>query len=782
MSDAGDEIRVLYVDDDPDVADLTATALERADDRFVVETVPDTETALGRLDDDVDCVVSEYDMPDRTGVEFLCLVRERVPGLPFVLFTDTGSESVASEAISAGVTDYLRKDAHADGAAILANRIGNAVDGHRAERERRRHLDAIETAQEGIAILDDEEFVYVNEAYASLYGYDPDDLVGERWEQVYPDDETAVIHEEVLPTVRADGQWHGETTGLRADGSTFVEDHRLATTDRGELVCSVRDVSDRRERTRQFEAVFDNTYTFTGLLDPDGTVREANETALEFGGVDREAVVGKRLWETCWFAASETARSTVRKAVQQARSGDLFRDEVRIQGTDRAVVIDFSIRPITDEAGTVTSLVPEGREITDRKQRERELRRSERRLEAVFEDPKMLVGVLSPDGRLRKANRTAMELIDADHEEVVGEPFWETPWWPGDDRAAVREWVERAADGEYVEYESDHVNSGPERRSVSGTIRPVTDESGAVVSLIASARDTTERREHRRALRRRNERLDEFASVVSHDLRNPLNVATGHLSVAQRQVESAHLDETAHALERMEDLIEDLLTLAKADDRVADFESVDLAAVARDCWRNVSSPGTTLRVEAEGTINADRSQLQQLLENLFRNSVEHSSTDSRSRTGDSVEHGATSNRTQSGDSVEHGSTGSRTGSDDSVEHGSTSNRTQSGDSAGSDSADRRPEADGGSSTITVGELPDGFYVADDGPGIPEAEREQVFESGYSTDEDGTGFGLSIVSKIAEGHGWTVSVAESERAGTRIEIGGVTRPNDRHPSA
>ncbi|MFD1633774.1 ATP-binding protein, partial [Haloplanus ruber] len=88
----------------------------------------------------------------------------------------------------------------------------------------------------------------------------------------------------------------------------------------------------------------------------------------------------------------------------------------------------------------------------------------------------------------------------------------------------------------------------------------------------------------------------------------------------------------------------------------------------------------------------------------------------------------------------------------------------------------------GSSTITVGELPDGFYVADDGPGIPEAEREQVFESGYSTDEDGTGFGLSIVSKIAEGHGWTVSVAESERAGTRIEIGGVTRPNDRHPSA
>ncbi|GAB3313307.1 hypothetical protein GCM10027355_05500 [Haloplanus salinarum] len=737
MSESGDEIRVLHVDDDPDVADLTAISLERQDERFVVETAHDTGTALDRLDDGVDCVVSDYEMPDGTGIELLETVRDRYPDLPFVLFTGKGSESVASEAISAGVTDYLQKGAHADGYAILANRIDNAVDRYRVDRERRRHLDAIETAQEGIAILDDGEFVYVNEAYASLYGYDPDDLVGEGWERIYPDDETEMIREEVLPTVRAEGKWHGETTGLRADGSTFVEDHRLATTDRGELICSVRDVSDRRERTRQFEAVFDNAYTFVGLLDPDGTVREANRTALEFGGVDRETVVGKPLWETCWFATGERARATVREAVRQARSGDLFRDEVRVQGTDREAIIDFSVRPITDERGEVTSLVPEGREITERKRRERELQRSERRLEAVFEDPKMLVGVLSTDGRLRKANRTAMELLDADHEDVVGVPFPETPWWPEESRADVREWIERAADGEYVEFEADHVDSGTENRSVSGTIRPVTDESGTVVSLIVSARDITERREHERALSRRNERLDEFASVVSHDLRNPLNVASGHLAVARREVESDHLDETAHALERMDDLIEDLLTLAKTDDRVGDFETVDLAAAARDCWRNVSSPDTSLHVEAEGAIRADRSQLQQLFENLFRNSVEH---------------GSTSSRTQSGDTVEHGSTNGRS------------------------------ETDDGSTNVTVGELPGGFYVADDGPGIPEEERERVFESGYSTSTDGTGFGLSIVSKIVETHDWTVDVVESDGGGTRVEITGVTRPSERQSAA
>jgi len=715
MADSvGDGICVLYADDDADAAESTAAVLER-EAGFTVETVGDARAGLDRLDaGDIDCVVSDYELPDRTGVEFLRTVRERSPDLPFVLYTGAGSEVVASEAISAGVTDYLRKDGHADEHASLANRIRTAVERYRAKRARRRRLDAIETAQEGIAILDGGEFVYVNEAYAALYDYDPTDLVGEGWERLYPDDQMNRIREEVLPQVEAEGRWHGETIGLRADGSTFAEDHRLTTTDRGELVCSVRDVSDRRERDRLFEAVFDNTYTFSGLVSPDGTVIEANETALEFAGVDREAVVGEPLWEACWFEATESARQAARKGVRQARSGELYRDEIRLQGSDREAVVDFSIRPITNEQGEVTALVPEGRDITERKRRERELRRSERRLEAVFEDPQMLVGVLSPDGRLRKANRTAMAFVDADHEDLVGQPFPETPWWSEEMRSEVEAWIERAADGEYVEYDAAHSRSETDRRSVNGTIRPVTDASGTIVSLIVSARDTTERRDHERELKRRNDRLNEFTSLVSHDLRNPLNVATGHLSVVRRDAESDHLDETAHALDRMGDLIEDLLTLAQAGERVSDFETVDLAETVRECWRNVSMAGTAIDVETECSIRADRSQLQHLLENLFRNSVEHGSS-SQSAT----------------DEV----------------------------------------------SITVGECEDGFYVADDGPGIPESDRDAVFESGYSTSNDGTGFGLSIVAEIADAHDWEIAVAESAAGGTRFEITGVVSTAD-----
>ncbi|MFB6281060.1 MAG: response regulator, partial [Haloferacaceae archaeon] len=100
-------IRILHVDDEPDFADLAASFLERENDRFVVETATSASDGLDRLADDrFDCIVSDYDMPGRNGIEFLETVREDHPELPFVLYTGKGSEEVASDAISAGVTDY----------------------------------------------------------------------------------------------------------------------------------------------------------------------------------------------------------------------------------------------------------------------------------------------------------------------------------------------------------------------------------------------------------------------------------------------------------------------------------------------------------------------------------------------------------------------------------------------------------------------------------------------------------------------------------------------------
>jgi two-component system, sporulation sensor kinase E len=233
--------------------------------------------------------------------------------------------------------------------------------------------------------------------------------------------------------------------------------------------------------------------------------------------------------------------------------------------------------------------------------------------------------------------------------------------------------------------------------------------NGTVTRIVGIARDVTERVKRETVLRRQNERLDEFAGVVAHDLRNPLHVAQGRTEIVLEELaedgnESEHLPHAQLALERMEDIITDTLVLARQGDKVETPEPVALAEVARQCWDLVETAGASLIVDGACTIAGDPNRLRHVCENLFRNAVEHG--------GDGV-------------------------------------------------------------TIRVGRAGDDtLYVEDDGPGIPPERRAAVFEPGQTSQEDGTGFGLAIVKRIAEAHGWKVTLTESDTGGARFEFSGV----------
>lgn len=153
MTSGRDTIRVVHVDDDPDLAALTATFLERENSRFDVETVASASEGLEFLaDHDVDCIVSDYDMPGRNGIEFLESVRDHDTEVPFLLYTGKGSEEIASGAISAGVTDYLQKEAGTSQYTVLANRISNAVEQYRGRLERQQRSER--QAHQSDALLD----------------------------------------------------------------------------------------------------------------------------------------------------------------------------------------------------------------------------------------------------------------------------------------------------------------------------------------------------------------------------------------------------------------------------------------------------------------------------------------------------------------------------------------------------------------------------------------------------------------------------------------------------
>jgi PAS domain S-box-containing protein len=225
--------------------------------------------------------------------------------------------------------------------------------------------------------------------------------------------------------------------------------------------------------------------------------------------------------------------------------------------------------------------------------------------------------------------------------------------------------------------------------------------NGDVTQIIGITRNITERVKRERQLQNQKEQLDEFASVVSHDLRNPLNIAQGRTELLNNDCESEHLAPLVDSLDRMDEIITDTLTLARQGQAVSDPEPIELVNLVGSCWKNVQTGEATIEIEDEVTIRADRSRLQHVFENLFRNALEHG---------------------------------------------------------------------GANVTVRVGRIGDhGIYVEDTGSGIPEEDRETVFEPGHTSIPGGTGFGLTIVKRIAEAHGWQVAVVSGTEGGARFEF-------------
>ncbi|MEB3831081.1 PAS domain S-box protein [Phormidium sp. CCY1219] len=125
------------------------------------------------------------------------------------------------------------------------------------------------------------------------------------------------------------------------------------------------------ESQRQFSAIFHQTYQFIGLLTPEGIVLEANQTALDFGGIKAGEVIGKPFWEARWWTGSPETQEQLKQAIARAAAGEFLRYEVEVRGAGNTLTpIDFSLKPIADNTGEVILLIPEGRDITQRKQAE----------------------------------------------------------------------------------------------------------------------------------------------------------------------------------------------------------------------------------------------------------------------------------------------------------------------------------------------------------------------------------------------------------------------------
>ncbi len=292
------------------------------------------------------------------------------------------------------------------------------------------------------------------------------------------------------------------------------------------------------------------------------------------------------------------------------------------------------------------------------------------------------VVALDTGDRIHQYNSAAGELFDDRlSRDAIGEPITEVfPELPDAD-----------ADQEIFSV------GEPDTRYYRMTKTPFTSGETSLGRLLVFT-DITEEERAKRELKRQNERLEQFTSTISHDLRNPLTVATGHLEIAVEETDSEYVETALSALERMETMTEDLLQLAKQGRPIDETEPVSLETAARNAWKMVKTEEATLEITGDREFQADPDRLASLFENLFRNAVEHA---------------------------------------------------------------------GPAVTVSVEPTAEGFAVSDDGPGIPPEERETVFESGYTTEAEGTGFGLAIVAEVAEAHDWSVGVESSDAGGARF---------------
>jgi PAS domain S-box-containing protein len=518
------------------------------------------------------------------------------------------------------------------------------------------------------------------------------------------------------------------------------------------------------------------------VLEEDGTVVHVNERGSSVLGHTPGSLTSADVTEL--FAPDH--RDRVRASIEAALDTGFDERELDLLGADgRTRTYEFSTLALSDEPST--RLVGIGRDVSDRKERERALRRLHRttrelmraqsRGEIAETTTVALAEILSlPHAAIhlyREGEETLVPVAWTDRvESVIGTP---PALGPG---SIAWETFQRGELGEFQdldEVDTLHNESTPLQ---SELVIPLEDNGVAIVaSTEQSAFDATDcrlaqllcenatvafdrvgreelLRQREGELQHENERLEAFASVVSHDLRNPLNVASGRLELAAEECESEHIDGVEAALDRMNTLIDDVLTLARDGKTVETVEPVQLSTLVDRCWEAVETEDAEVDVVDDLTIRADESRLARVFENLFRNSVEHGSTESRAQPGDSEASETPRTAGDAGDSVEHGST------DDPQTTNDAERSAESADPV----------------RVTVGALADdrGFYVEDDGVGIPASERERVFEAGYSTADDGTGFGLRIVRDIVEAHGWSIDVTSGTDGGARFEITGVER--------
>lgn len=552
-----------------------------------------------------------------------------------------------------------------------------------------------------------------NASHQQQTGFSEDELRGQTTQELLGDEQGAIVEGNYRQCVEQQETIEYEERLDLPGGTSYWQTKLTPITDSGQvaqIVGVARDITEQKEQEqeleqiyRRFETVMETMSAAVFLKDTDGQYLMMNQACRELFNVEDQDIIGLTDDDIVPPDVAEEASEDDRRVIE---TGEMIEIEETVPTATGNTVRLTRKSPVYDDDDEIEAICGVSTDITEQKRREQEIQHLKNQFEFAIEGAN--IGIWDWEMTTDKVefNERWAEMLGYSRDELkFSFDTWERLVHP-DDLASVMDALEAHIDGNTEMYDHEirmQTKEGDWKWILTAGRVVDRNEKGAATRAAGIRIDINDRKQAEQELKRQNSRLNEFANVVSHDLRNPLNIAQGRAAVLQQRDDDEleeHLSPILTALDRMESIIEDTLMLARQGETVGEMSAISAVELIGKCWAGVETAEATLELD-DFTIHGDRDRLRHVFENLFRNAVEHGDEDV---------------------------------------------------------------------TVQVGRASENcIYVEDDGPGIPPSDRDKVLEPGHTSANGGTGFGLTIIKRIAEAHGWEITITDGRDGGARFEF-------------
>jgi len=488
----------------------------------------------------------------------------------------------------------------------------------------------------------DSRIEYINPKFREVFGYELRDIpTMTAWqEKTFPDPEdrtasSAFLNEYLEKNRSAESEPHTFSVRCKNDSRRVCVFRLVDMVDKKRfIICE--DITERmhaeealRKSERKFRAIFDQTFQFMGLLNTEGTLLEMNKTALDYIQATEAEMVGKPFWDTPWWSHEPAEREKLQAAIRTAAAGEFVRFETTNRSHDGSLVyLDVSIKPMKDDTGRVVLLIPEGRDITERKKAEQE----RAQLISAIEQASEIIVIMGLDGTIQYANPAVERILGYSPGDTIGIRSILRPPEPADRRKYEQLWKSLSSESPWSGRIENRKKDGA-LINLEVTISPVRDQAGSILSLVAIARDITKELRMEQQLRQsqKMESIGTLAGGIAHDFNNILAAIIGYaeltlMHLPKDSAVSKNLEQILKSGTRARDLVKQILAFSrKQNQERAKLDVCGLVMETAKLLRATIPATIDIKQNFPGhacMVNVDPVQMHQVLMNLCTNAAQ----------------------------------------------------------------------------------------------------------------------------------------------------------------